>query len=319
MAGNALAAPPPEWGTGVVTAAWNQRGIGEGAGSTLLSRCAAWLGAPWLWPAVGVVVAVGGWVWWQRTGTPRNTSVRSPVPAATEQSAWRPNKVPGTLFMLSEMPPWESSKDFLQTSDGAVFGAPVADVGPVEVPFALLHEDDVTDVFEVFGACPAEFPSPRLPERQPRLGLRRRWSWTGGGLQFLHPSDPMLEALETFFVRCAGKGASDSSHRKAATGVEKFSSCAEALLRRHAQGLLDLLHEHVVGVQAADAIGGGGHDDDDAPRAGGRQAPGSQFLSARSTHRSGQPVRRLNPSDRLLRTRCGASFEVGRDLRARRR
>jgi len=82
LAANALAAPPPGWGAGVVTAAWNQRTTAAGAGSTLLSRCAAWIGTPWLWPAVGVVMAVGGWVWWQRTGALRTAAPGAPVPAA---------------------------------------------------------------------------------------------------------------------------------------------------------------------------------------------------------------------------------------------
>jgi RNA polymerase sigma factor (sigma-70 family) len=90
LAANALAAPPPGWGAGLVTAAWNQRGIGAGAGSTLLSRCAVWLSAPWLWPAVGVVVAVGGWVWWQRAATPLATGSGAPVPAVVAERTGPP-------------------------------------------------------------------------------------------------------------------------------------------------------------------------------------------------------------------------------------
>ena len=82
LAANALAVPPPGWGAGLVSAAWNQRGSAAGIGSTLLSRCAAWLVAPWLWPAVGVVVAVGGWVWWQQAPTTGMTVSGVPVTAA---------------------------------------------------------------------------------------------------------------------------------------------------------------------------------------------------------------------------------------------
>lgn len=82
LAANALAAPPAGWGTGVVTAAWNQRGTAAGVGSSLLSQCAAWLGTPWLWPAAGVAAAVGAWVWWQQAVPPRSIGPGAPVAAA---------------------------------------------------------------------------------------------------------------------------------------------------------------------------------------------------------------------------------------------
>jgi len=90
LAANAFAAPPQGWGAGVVSAAWNQRGTAAGAGSTLLSRWAAWLGTSWLWPAAGVVVVVTGWVWWQRTGAPRTVLPGAPLPAAVSALAGPP-------------------------------------------------------------------------------------------------------------------------------------------------------------------------------------------------------------------------------------
>lgn len=79
LAANALAAPPPGWGAGVITAAWSQRGSTAGAGATLIGRFSAWLGTPWHWPAVGTVAAICGWVWWQRAATPQGAT-RPPVP-----------------------------------------------------------------------------------------------------------------------------------------------------------------------------------------------------------------------------------------------
>jgi len=90
LAANALAAPPAGWGAGVVSAAWNRRSTPAGDGSSLLSQCAAWFGTPWLWPAVGVVVAAAGWVWWQQAATPRSTGPGAPVAAALSPPAGPP-------------------------------------------------------------------------------------------------------------------------------------------------------------------------------------------------------------------------------------
>jgi hypothetical protein len=120
LAANALAAPPPGWGAGLVTAAWNQRGIGADAGSTLLSRCTAWLGTPWLWPAVGVVVAVGGWVWLQRAATPRTTGPGAPVPAVVAEPAGPPGDpliAEITVFDVEQMQVAAALRSFMPGRD----------------------------------------------------------------------------------------------------------------------------------------------------------------------------------------------------------